>query len=130
MTSVTKLYGGAFLIAGLAYAGLAFAEGANVEPGQTTIASAPAAEEIMNEDELGTLFGGTGEEAVIITDQTLQAVNHDNSVTGDVVTSGDISLSRGALSNFDGIGNFVMNTGHNNNLQSSMSVSILLGPGS
>jgi hypothetical protein len=38
---------------------------------------------------------------------------------------GDIGSN--AFSGFDGVGNFVLNTGHNNNLQSSLNVSIVLG---
>lgn len=129
MKSVTKIYGAALLIAGLAFASAAFAQEGAAEFDRDAISPAPAAEEIMSLAELGG-YVGTGAEgdSVIITDETLQALNHDNVVVGDVVRTGDIILARGGLSGFDGIGNFIMNTGHQNNLQSSMSVSILLGP--
>jgi hypothetical protein len=68
-------------------------------------------------------------EIVVITDQTLNAVNAGNTVSGDVVSSGQVSLGSGAFSGYSGLGNFVINTGHNNNLQSSMNVSIVLPPG-
>lgn len=131
MKSVTKVYGGAFLIAGLAFASSAFAEDAAAELEQAKTETAPAAEEVMSLEELGSYFGmGAEGDSVVITEETLQAINEDNIVAGDVIVTGDIILAHGGLSGFDGIGNFIMNTGHQNNLQSSMSVSILLGPGS
>lgn len=131
MKSVTKIFGGALVIASLAMANAAFAQDANTGLDQTAIDAAPEAEEIMSLDELGDFVGmGAEGDSVVITDETLQAINHDNVVSGDVVRSGDITLANGGLSGFDGIGNFIMNTGHQNNLQSSMSVSIVLGPGS
>lgn len=63
-----------------------------------------------------------------VTDQNLTAVNTGNSITATNVGSGSISLQGDALSGFSGVGNFLMNTGHNNNLQSSMSVTIIIGP--
>jgi hypothetical protein len=119
-----KLLGGLCMIAGLASAGLAFAQ--EIPPAPRTAAAADA--ETLTLDELGSLYGGTGIQAVI-TDQDLVAINQGNSVSGDVVGSGDIVLANGALASFDGVGNFVMNTGHNNNLQSSMSVSVVVGGG-
>lgn len=63
-----------------------------------------------------------------VTEQDLTAVNTGNSITATNVGSGSISLQGNALSGFSGVGNFLMNTGHNNNLQSSMSVTIIIGP--
>jgi hypothetical protein len=77
---------------------------------------------------MDALAGGTGVDIVMITDQTLGAINSGNTVSGDVVGSGEVSLGSGAFSGYSGLGNFVINTGHNNNLQSSMNVSIVLAP--
>jgi hypothetical protein len=124
MKSVTKVCGG-IVIAGLAFASSAFAQDAD----QAQINSTQVAEEVMSLEELGDFVGtGATGDSVAVTDETLQAINRDNVVAGEVVTSGNITLANGGLSGFDGIGNFIMNTGHQNNLQSSMSVSILLGP--
>ncbi|HYD88427.1 MAG TPA: hypothetical protein VEA80_13205 [Vitreimonas sp.] len=60
--------------------------------------------------------------------QTLTATNSGNTVTGQTIGSGDIVFNSDAMSGFDGIGNFVLNTGHNNNLQGSISVVIALPP--
>ena len=74
------------------------------------------------------LSGGTGVEVVIDTDQVLTATNTGNTVSGDVVSSGQVNIGANAFSGYDGIGNFVINTGHNNNLQSSMNVAVVLAP--
>ena len=78
-------------------------------------------------EELGELRGG---EAVVIqhTTQTLTATNSGNSVTADTIGSGAVNLGANAFNGYDGIGNFVINTGHNNNLQGSISVSIAMSP--
>lgn len=82
----------------------------------------------MSTDDLGALSGGTGVDVDVITEQTLTAVNTGNTVTGQTVTSGQINIGANAFSGFEGVGNFMMNTGHNNNLQSSMNVSVVLAP--
>jgi hypothetical protein len=126
MKSVTKVYG-AIVMAGLAFASPAFAQDAATSDQAATVSA--AAEEVMSLEDLGAYVGtGADGDSVIVTEETLQAITRDNVVSGEVVRSGDITLSNGGLSGFDGIGNFIMNTGHQNNLQSSMSVSILLGP--
>jgi hypothetical protein len=79
---------------------------------------------------LGELADLRGGEAIVIqyTTQTLTAVNAGNSVNGDTIGSGAVNLGSGAFNGYDGIGNFVINTGHNNNLQGSISVSIAMTP--
>ncbi len=69
---------------------------------------------------------GRGVTATALSTQDLTAVNSGNTVRADVVGSGPISLQGNALGGFSGVGNFVMNTGHNNNLQSSLSVTIVV----
>lgn len=120
-TAMTVLKG-AIVASGLAYASVAAAQEA------PTPVSADEAEMLSLED-MAALSGGDGVEIVVITDQTLNAVNANNTVRGDVVSSGQVSLGSGAFSGYSGLGNFVINTGHNNNLQSSMNVSIVLPPG-
>jgi hypothetical protein len=43
---------------------------------------------------------------------------------GGNVGSGDVNLGQDAFKDFSGIGNFVINTGHNNNLLGNLSVAI------
>jgi hypothetical protein len=96
---------------------------------QVPPASDPAdVAEILSTEDMDALAGGTGVDILMITDQTLTAVNHGNTVIGDTVGSGDVNLGANAFSGYSGLGNFVINTGHNNNLQSTMSVSVVLAP--
>ena len=61
-------------------------------------------------------------------DQNLTALNSGNSVNANSVVNGDVTLSANAFSGFTGLGNFVINTGNNNNLQGTMSVNIIMVP--
>jgi hypothetical protein len=79
------------------------------------------------------LEGISGGDAVVIetvtgavTEQTLEATVTDNTITAGSVTSGAVNFGSNAL-NFNGIGNFVVNTGNNNVLQGSLSVTVING---
>ncbi|MGE0531970.1 MAG: hypothetical protein AB7G40_09485 [Hyphomonadaceae bacterium] len=125
MKSVTKVRG-ILIAAVLASAGVASAQEATLT---ASASPAPAdGTELLSLEDMDALAGGTGIEVVIDTGQVLTATNTGNSVTGDTVSSGQVNLGSGAFSGYDGIGNFVINTGHNNNLQSSMNVSVVLTP--
>ncbi|MBL8546111.1 MAG: hypothetical protein JNL81_06585 [Hyphomonadaceae bacterium] len=126
MKSVTQVRG--ILIAA---AVLASASAASAQQAALTASAPPApadGTELLSLEDMGALSGGTGVTVVVDTGQVLTATNTGNSVTGDVVGSGQVNIGSGAFSGYDGIGNFVINTGHNNNLQSSMNVSIVLAP--
>jgi hypothetical protein len=122
----------------IALAALAFASVANAEAGP--VQGAPGESHVqgagfagleagkLDSTALSALSGGS--EATAITDQTLVAVNSGNTVNADTVTTGPVSLNANAFSGFAGIGNFVINTGNNNNLQGSLSVNIVMTPGS
>jgi hypothetical protein len=125
MKSAVILVQGLLFSVGLALASTASAQEA---PAQATQAATPADEEVMSSDDLNDLSGGTGVTAVVLTDQTLTAVNSGNSVTGNTVDSGQVTIGANAFSGYDGVGNFIINTGHNNNLQSSMNVTVVLAP--
>lgn len=93
--------------------------------GQPTVAETDAADlPVMSEDDLGDV-AGQGVEVNVLTDQDLTAVNSGNIVNADVITNGSINFTQGALSGFSGVGNFVSNTGNNNNLQGSISVTVI-----
>ena len=70
---------------------------------------------------------GQGVEAVLLSEQQLAATSSGNSVTATTIRSGDVNFA-GALSSFSGVGNFVVNTGNNNNLQGAISVNIITTP--
>jgi len=122
MQTVTQYLRGIFFAAGLAMASTAAAQQAP-EP-------LPAGDgaEVLSLEDMEALSGGTGFEIVVDTGQVLTATNTGNTVSGDVVGSGQVNIGSNAFSGYNGIGNFVINTGHNNNLQSSMNVSVVLAP--
>jgi hypothetical protein len=103
---------------------------AAVTPGAVAAAdTAPSAsptEPILASKDLEDLAGMGDAPVGVLTEQTLTALNSGNSVIGGTVGSGAISIDQNAFSGFDGIGNFVINSGHNNTLQSSLSVSIVI----
>lgn len=77
---------------------------------------------------LDELAGENGREGVRIdvrNNQSLRATNYGNTITAGTVGSGDIAISGGAFAGFSGVGNFVVNSGHNNNLQGSLSITIV-----
>ncbi|WP_340268349.1 hypothetical protein [Sphingobium mellinum] len=78
----------------------------------------------LSEAELESNRGG---QAVVASSQTLSSVLSGNSVTGDY-SAGSISLSGEALSNFNGIGNFAINTGAQVSLQTAVNLSINVQP--
>jgi hypothetical protein len=118
---------GIFLAAGLAFASAASAEEAPSPQAEMGQAQAEA-DAVLSAEDLEALAGGTGVSIDMLTDQTLTAINTGNNVIGQTVGSGQINVENGGLADFNGVGNFVFNTGHNNNLQSSMNVSIVLAP--
>ncbi|MGN6207857.1 hypothetical protein [Asticcacaulis sp.] len=76
------------------------------------------------------LDGISAEGAVtnVITNQDLSATNSGNTIVAGTVQNGDINFSGNALTGFSGVGNFVTNTGNNNNLQGSISVVVTGAP--
>lgn len=124
MKTVTHFLQGSLFAAGLAFASTAAAEESPAPQGPAVGDGA----EVLSLEDMEALSGGTGFEVIVDTNQVLTATNTGNTVTGDVVSSGQVNIGANAFSGYDGIGNFVINTGHNNNLQSSMNVSVVLAP--
>jgi hypothetical protein len=60
-----------------------------------------------------------------ITDQDLSAVNTGNAINAASLTNGAVSVGTNAFSGFNGVGNFIMNTGNQNNIQGTLSVSVV-----
>lgn len=103
--------------------------GANEQPNVAVLVDAPVliardanvlADDILADDDLLQLRGG---HAIVVGNQTLTAISNGNAFTGNY-TAGSIALADNALSNFNGLGNLVINTGAQNNLQSAMNVTI------
>jgi hypothetical protein len=103
----------------------AFGNAANATPSNTLAMSSELA---LGLDALDALAGEGVGDINVITGQTLTALTAGNTIIAGTVGSGAITLGPNAFSGFDGIGNFVINSGHNNTLQSSLSVSIVLAP--
>jgi hypothetical protein len=78
-------------------------------------------------DELGEI-SAEGTTTNVVTNQNLNATNSGNTINADSVQNGDINFSGNALTGFNGVGNFVNNTGNNNNLQGSISVTVTGAP--
>lgn len=128
MKTVTHYLRGVVFAAGLASAGVAAAQESPSPASTSEAALAVEDAEVLSMEDMEALAGGTGVEIQVITDSVLTAANSGNTVTGDVVGSGNVDIGSAAFSGYSGLGNFVINTGHNNNLQASMNVSITLAP--
>ena len=139
MKPVVITFRGALFAASLALASPALAEPAStptesretradsVSQGAGDQSASAEEDQVVDANELQSYAGGTGVSASVLTQQNLTAFNSGNVVSGVTVGSGEINIGSNAFSGFDGVGNFVLNTGHNNNLQSSLNVSIVLG---
>ena len=92
----------------------------DIAPDQTPAELVQPDEGLISNEDLIELRGG---QAIVLSNQALTAISNGNVFNGDYV-AGQISLTDNALSNFNGMGNFVINTGAQNNLQSAMNVTI------
>lgn len=82
----------------------------------------------LSASDLSELSGGASPKGVAVTTQVLSASNSGNTINADSLITGDVTLQSGAFSGFNGVGNFVFNTGNNNNLQGTLSVTIVTAP--
>ena len=86
--------------------------------------SPPAAPEVMSTEALES-ESAQGVDTTVLSEQQLNATNSGNSVIANTMHTGDVAFSTSALSGFAGVGNFVINTGNNSNLQGTINVSIV-----
>lgn len=91
-------------------------------PGSTR---APGAPDPLDPSALADLHARQGVTATALSSQLLQATNSGNSIRANQIRSGDISITSNAFAGFGGVGNFVMNTGNNNNLQGAVTINIV-----
>jgi hypothetical protein len=91
------------------------------------VAPAEAGPAAMTQNDLGDMSGGQSVTVTttVLSQNDLKATTSGNTINAQTVTSGPISFSNNALNAFAGVGNFVVNTGANNTLQGSISISIL-----
>lgn len=108
-------------LAGLAALGVASAAMAEDAPADKAPAVAEAPDAVpIGDAELGAISGGQAVVVEALSNQQLTASN-SGSVQADQVTTGNVDFSTG---DYSGIGNFVVNTGNNNNLQGVISVNV------
>ncbi|MFZ5705949.1 MAG: hypothetical protein ACOY5R_11875 [Pseudomonadota bacterium] len=104
---------------------LAVAQSAPVEA--IAVPAIPARPErkspMLNDSELDRQRGG---QSLVITNQTMESLVAGNVLNGDY-TAGSVALSDFALSNFNGVGNLLINTGAQVSAQSGMNLTINLG---
>ncbi len=112
----------------LCVAPAAYADAPSVGLAAVPPASPPAIGAPLNLEELAAISGGESVKVSVLSDQTLTATNRGNTINADVVQSGAVSFGAGAFDGFNGVGNFVINTGNNNNLQGSLSVNVVALP--
>jgi hypothetical protein len=87
--------------------------------------STPSLPQPLPASDLAATSGGASPVNLALSKQTLTALNTGNQVNGDSIVTGNVNVDPSAFNGFNGIGNFVFNTGNNNNLQGSLSVTIL-----
>lgn len=78
---------------------------------------------MLDDSELDRQRGG---QSLVITNQTMDSIVAGNVLNGDY-TAGSVALSDFALSNFNGVGNLLINTGAQVSAQSGMNLTINLG---
>ena len=111
-------FGGLVILVALGVSSAVMAEDAPTAHA-LAVADAPNAAPI-GDSELGAISGGQGVVVEALSNQQLSASN-SGSVQADQVATGNVDFSTG---DYSGIGNFVVNTGNNNNLQGVISVNV------
>jgi hypothetical protein len=104
-------------------------KGSTANAGPNTLAGAAA----LTSSDLKDASGGKNTTTNVligaVTDQSLAASNTGNTMTvGGDITNGSVSINPNAFSGFNGVGNFVMNTGNQNNVQGALNITIVLTP--
>ena len=79
---------------------------------------------VVTDAELANYRGGQN---VVTGNQTLNSNTTGNTINGNY-TAGSINILNSAFSNFNGIGNFAINTGAQVSLQSAMNLTINVSP--
>jgi len=101
-----------------------------IEPREAPAPSAaPAYSEPLGDGRLAEIWGGAEPAPTPAAASVLSSTNTGNTIkAAGSVASGPIDFSGAALQNFAGIGNFVFNTGNNNNLEGSITVNVTMAP--
>ena len=97
---------------------------AQTAPAESPAASPPPSSEPLSLDALAA-ERAEGVDNTVLSEQQLNATTSGNSVVAGTMHTGDVAFSTSALTGFTGVGNFVINTGNNSNLQGTINVSIV-----
>jgi N-acetylglutamate synthase/N-acetylornithine aminotransferase len=82
----------------------------------------------LSAQELSGLRAGEAPQFTVTNSQNVMASSSDNVIAADSVVSGGVSFSQNAFSGFSGVGNIVVNTGNNNAIQGTLSVTVVGTP--
>jgi hypothetical protein len=85
----------------------------------------PAVAAPLSADGLSAIRAGEAPQLTVANRQSVTALSSGNSVEADSVISGNVDFSQNAFSGFSGIGNIVVNTGNNNVIQGTLSVTVV-----
>jgi hypothetical protein len=92
-------------------------------PASTSPAAAPS--KALTAEEMAAISGGAEVDVAVLSRQQLTGSTSGNTINAGVLTSGQVTFGPNALNGFNGIGNFVINTGANNTLQGAINVSVV-----
>lgn len=116
-------------LAVLAWPGAGARAAEDPPPDAQAVAGTPDQPRALSADDLETATAGASAGVNVLSNQQLTATSSGNSISAGTLQSGDIAFSDNAFSGYNGVGNFVFNTGANNNLQGVVSVNIVSAPG-
>lgn len=99
---------------------LAFAAALLMTVVQPAMASGP-----LSLEELSRIHAGEAPQFTVTNNQSVTASSSANVISAGSLISGGVSFSQGAFGGFSGIGNIVVNTGNNNAIQGTLSVTVV-----
>jgi hypothetical protein len=97
-------------------------------PALTPEISDTSADAVLSAEEMDAMSGRQGVQVDVMTSQQITGSTSGNTITAETINTGDVSFSDGALGGFNGVGNFVINTGANNTLQGAINLSVVTTP--
>lgn len=86
------------------------------------------ASKAMSLEELSEIRAGEAPQFTVSNSQSVTASSTANVISAGSLISGGVSFSQNAFSGFSGIGNIVVNTGNNNAIQGTLSVTVVGQP--
>lgn len=90
-----------------------------------TVVQPAMASGVLSLEELSRIHAGEAPQFTVTNNQSVTASSTANVISAGTLTSGGVSFSQGAFGGFSGIGNIVVNTGNNNAIQGTLSVTVV-----